>query len=458
MMRTLSLVLLLPCAVSFAPSVIYRKNEWRIFAATSDASSVSETKTFVAASSLPPSWEELSATLEDYKPKKQTPKVTLYRDTNGWCPFCERVWVALRAKGIPYDETLVSLQNKPTWYKQLVPTTLVPAVLFHEENDTVKQRRIVWESNEILQALDEAFPDTPKLMWDTLEFKEAHECFQELSSAGFQFLSAGRNDTLTDENVAERRVKFQEQLDKLNVALEESKGPFRLGKDFSGMDAIMIPTLERWRFQLPVTAEFDILENRPHLQSWFLAMDGYAPYSHRVAGDRYSWTAVASQFMRYFGGGDDKPSVAAAIQRADAAAAKLSESFVEQAETVESDPAFAIEAATKLVANHEAVVKDCTREEPLSQTHIPRASNEQVASHVLCHVASILITSPEAALEAARTAPLADITDTVEGALVARTVACRLCAPRDMSAPAAALLRGVLATIANRFDENDSRK
>ena len=452
MMRALALVLLLPYTASFAPSVIHRQNSLRIFAATSDAS-VSEKETLVSTSSLlPPSWEELSAALEQYNTKKQTPQVTLYRDTNGWCPFCERVWVALRAKGIAYEETLVSLQNKPEWYKQLVPTSLVPAVLFHEENDHVKQRRIVWESSEILHALDEAFPNTPKLMWDTPEFKEAQDSFDKVNSAGFQFLYAGRNDTLTDEDIAERRVQFQEQLDKLNVALEESKGPFCLGKDFSGMDAIMIPTLERWRFQLPVTAEFDILENRPHLQAWFSAMDSYAPYAHRVAGDRYSWTAVASQFMRYFGGGEDKPNVSAAIQRADAAAAKLSETFAEHAKTVESDPAFAIEAASKLVANHEAVIKDSIREEPLSQKHIPRASNEQVASHVLCNVASILIASPEAALEAARTAPLVEVMDTVEGALIARTVACRLCAPRDMSAPAAALLRGVLATVANRLD------
>ena len=40
----------------------------------------------------------------------------LLSDTNGWCPFCERVWIAIRAKGIPYQETLVSLQQKPDWY------------------------------------------------------------------------------------------------------------------------------------------------------------------------------------------------------------------------------------------------------------------------------------------------------------------------------------------------------
>ena len=51
--------------------------------------------------------------------------VTLYRDTNGWCPFCERVWLQLQNKGVPYEEVLINLQDKPQWYKDMVPTQLV---------------------------------------------------------------------------------------------------------------------------------------------------------------------------------------------------------------------------------------------------------------------------------------------------------------------------------------------
>ncbi len=31
----------------------------------------------------------------------EEPVLTLYRGTNGWCPFCERVWIGLEKKGIP---------------------------------------------------------------------------------------------------------------------------------------------------------------------------------------------------------------------------------------------------------------------------------------------------------------------------------------------------------------------
>ncbi len=122
----------------------------------------------------------------------------------------------------------------------------------------------------------------------------------------------------------------------------------------------MIPTLERWRYQLPLTAGVDILEGRPALAGWFERMDSYEPYSDRVAGDAYSWTATNSMFLRYFGGGEDRPEIAEGIRSADAAAERLAGSFAEGAadEEVAGKKRRSREAAAKLVANHEAVVMD----------------------------------------------------------------------------------------------------
>lgn len=71
-----------------------------------------------------------------------TAPVLLYRDTNAWCPFCERVWLALEHKGVEYDTVLIDLRNKPDWYKSMVPTTLVPAARINGE--------LVYESRDIL--------------------------------------------------------------------------------------------------------------------------------------------------------------------------------------------------------------------------------------------------------------------------------------------------------------------
>lgn len=408
----------------------------------------------------PPAWDELSQTLEELTAGDpiEMPKVTLYRDTNGWCPFCERVWVILRAKGISYDEQLISLQNKPSWYKALVPTTLVPAVLFHGD-DSANERRIVWESTDILRALDDEFPDTPKMMHeDDANFQAALQMNEDLQSAGLAFVYGGRNASLTEEDKMERRTKFLDELDRLDAALQEQgERSFRLGKEFTAIDAIMIPTLERWRYQLPITTDINILEGRPGLVSWFKTMDAYEPYAGRVRGDQYSWVATNSMFLRYFGGGEDKPDIAAAIKRADETAQTLTASFAKTVVTDE-DGKHALEAATKLISNYEAVVADCTRSDPVSQQHLGRAGDANAADLVLRSVAAALLGSCNSSESTVVDTDLDAVMEMgsetrKDAALAAKTVASRLCVPRDMSADAASVLRGALATAADRLEE-----
>ncbi|OEU21517.1 glutathione S-transferase [Fragilariopsis cylindrus CCMP1102] len=494
-----------------------------VLSSSSSSSSTTSEATIIDTSGIP-SWESLESELEHFRSnvveKEKPPLLTLYRDTNGWCPFCERVWVAIRAKGIPYQETTVSLQNKPEWYKQMVPSGLVPAVLFHGDDSNITSRNLVWESDAILYALDEMFPDTPRLMKKNKqdvdeEFDAAMDMQNRLQSAGFKFAYAGRNETSTEEEKQKVRNDFESALDELDTAFGEQRqklknpnsndGCFRLGSEFSGIDAMMIPTLERWRYQLPLTENLDILENRIHLTKYFEHLDSFSPYSDRVAGDKYSWTATASQFLRYFGGGEDKPEVAAKIKRCDAAAKELEKEFINvnyqmnyvededkdeeddrlmeilikaaadaktssnekelsnesiikninktKNDQISDERLFALEAVTKLISNHEAVVSDCVRDEPISQKHIPRGTDKDTADLLLRHVASVLLQTASLSLK-----PIIDnVADVVvqdssnrrtQGAVALKTVATRLSVPRDMGAPAAALLREVLSIVA----------
>jgi len=400
-------------------------------------------------------WEDLQEKLSESSSSE--PVLTFYRDTNGWCPFCERVWVCIRAKNLPYQERLIPLFNKPEWYKEMVPTTQVPAVLFHPPSDPTNEpnaRKLVWESLDIMKTLDDVFPDTPRLVLDTEEYKAASEQCTKLNTAGFGYVYASRTKAdLTEDEIHEKKNDFLEALDDLEQLLVSNGGPFILGESFTGVDAEIVPSLERWRYQLPLTKQLSILDGRPALTKWFESMEEFTPYSDRVAGDEYSWTAAAAMFARFFGGGDEDPEVLATIERSDAYAKELVNTFQEAGETDGTcEERFVMEAARKIISNHEAIVKDCTNADPKSQQSIGRSTNEENANQMLLHVVKMLFMG-EDAVEGAKTCELWEMDDDQQkdAALAAKTVASRLSVPRDMSAPAAKILRAVLMITADRL-------
>eukprot|EP00419_Tripos_fusus_P032066 CAMPEP_0172770282 /NCGR_PEP_ID=MMETSP1074-20121228/188274_1 /TAXON_ID=2916 /ORGANISM="Ceratium fusus, Strain PA161109" /LENGTH=402 /DNA_ID=CAMNT_0013606015 /DNA_START=207 /DNA_END=1418 /DNA_ORIENTATION=- len=399
---------------------------------------------------LKPQWSDLEAELTKTSPTEPAPALTLYRDTNGWCPFCERVWLGLHKKGIPYNEVLINLYDKPQWYKDMVPTTLVPAVKFAESGE------IVWESEEILRQLDARFPEAPPLYADPERVKAAVALTTDVVNASMGI--SYRTGNMTEEGIQRQRQVLIAAIDKLDFHLER-EGPFLAGKEVTAADCTAVPMLERFQFQMPLFAaaiELRDAERWPALARWYDTMKALPAYQDRVAGDEYSWTAVSPVLMRLFGSQNGTlPKAAEARAHAAEAVAKQVLAVTEaRARTAVSSPRAArLEAAAKLISNRAAVVADVVNTEPKSQKELQRLppSKEAVVEATLREIASALMSGcPPQPPECDHTGTPCDVADV---AAICRFVAARLCAPRDMGAPAADALRRTLFILAHAAEQ-----
>jgi glutathione S-transferase len=121
------------------------------------------------------SWSELAPLAASYVPPDQATgpthsqalvrtfgqpeasvRVTLYRDNHAWCPYCQKVWLWLEEKRVPYriaKVTMFCYGQKEDWYKRIVPSGMLPALELDGE--------VITESDDIIHALERAFGPLP---------------------------------------------------------------------------------------------------------------------------------------------------------------------------------------------------------------------------------------------------------------------------------------------------------
>merc|ERR1711892_568409 len=152
------------------------------------------------------------ATLRLFGQPESSVRVTLFRDHHAWCPYCQKVWLWLEEKKVPYKirkVTMFCYGEKESWYKRICPSGMLPAI----ELDN----NIITESDDILWALETEFGPLHKSLQDPSRSKE-------------------------EENHA--KANFERVAKIVDNVLEEKPGPFFLA-DFSVADTVFIPYVER---------------------------------------------------------------------------------------------------------------------------------------------------------------------------------------------------------------------
>jgi glutathione S-transferase len=234
--------------------------------------------------SAPLSWKELE-TLTDYQidpvngptnaqarlrlfgQTEADVRVTLYRDNHAWCPYCQKIWLWLEEKQIPYrieKVTMFCYGEKESWYKRKVPSGMLPAL----ELDG----RLITESDNILIALEQVFGALGQGM-ESPSVLPLRRLERVLFRAWCGWLCYRM---VSQEQEQRNREQFIKVVDKVEFALASTPGPYFLA-EFGTADVIFTPYVERMNASLYYYKGYSLRDN-PGFAAWFDGMESRATY------------------------------------------------------------------------------------------------------------------------------------------------------------------------------------
>ncbi|KAF2827638.1 glutathione transferase omega-1 [Ophiobolus disseminans] len=161
---------------------------------------------------------------------------------SGWfCPFVQRVWIALEEKNIPYQYIEVNPYNKPQSLLDLNPRGLVPTLQY--------ENKPLYESTVLCEFLEDAFPgNTPHLLP-----KDPYERARTriwIDYVGTRIIPAYHRFLQHQgaSGLSEKRQDFLSHIAAFTREMHPS-GPFFLGAEFSLIDVVLAPWAVRmWVF------------------------------------------------------------------------------------------------------------------------------------------------------------------------------------------------------------------
>ena len=149
-------------------------------------------------------------------PDGDEPRVTLFRDTAAWCPYCEKVWLTLEEKRVPYKIEKVNMNcygQKPASFLAMQPSGGIPVAKL--------DGAVIRESNDIISDIEAAFPERPLVPPASdparARVPQLLQLERQLFGAWFRWLGGG--------NHGAQLVNFEAILAEVEAELGEGGGP-----------------------------------------------------------------------------------------------------------------------------------------------------------------------------------------------------------------------------------------
>ena len=201
-------------------------------------------------------------------------QVTLFRDHHAWCPYCQKVWLWLELRRVPYRIRKVTMRcygPKEPWFTALVPSGMLPAL---ELNG-----RLITESDRILEALERAFGPVGAGMNDR-RVRRLRELERLLFRAWCVWLCS---PGLREDQEWRARDQFQRVAAQMEEAIALGGGPWLDPDDPMGAtpgtaDLVFIPYVERMNASLAYFKGFALREAHGGIDRWLSALEQLETY------------------------------------------------------------------------------------------------------------------------------------------------------------------------------------
>ncbi|KAF2728435.1 putative glutathione-S-transferase theta, GST [Polyplosphaeria fusca] len=220
---------------------------------------------------------------------------------SGWfCPFVQRVWIALEEKRIQYQYIEVNPYHKPKSLLDLNPRGLVPTLQY--------ENKPLYESSVLCEFLEEAFPDNAPRLQPEGAYERARTRIwtdfvtSRVIPAFHRFLQHQGQ-----EGLEEKRQEFLGYIKQFTREMDKD-GPYFDGKDFGLIDIIIAPwAIRLWIFDhfkgglgIPGEGEggedegvwerwrlwFAAVEQRKSVRETMSEKEHYLPIYQRYADDK----------------------------------------------------------------------------------------------------------------------------------------------------------------------------
>ena len=198
-----------------------------------------------------------------------------YRDRHAWCPYCQKIWLWLELKQIPYKIKKINMYcygKKEPWFLEKVRSGKLPAIEL--------EGNIITESDDIISFLEKEYGFLGKSINDE-SLQHVRKLERDIFRAWCEWLC---RDELIFFN-KNREVKLRANLIKLEDLLNKSKSGFidpfiaHNGTIKPGTgDIIFIPYLERINASLAYYKGFNLRIEFPLINKWFTLLEEEKAY------------------------------------------------------------------------------------------------------------------------------------------------------------------------------------